>query len=112
MVKGGDSNVKNQKISSIIYADCAKFFAQKEISNEGIITVTAVDVSSSGKHATVWLGLINLDPQEFSRRISGLEKLLKHYFVKNESFQYVPNLHVKLDNSADGSQKVYNLLKQ
>jgi|GEM_PF-1872580 len=111
MISASDNNVKNQKISSIIYADCAKFFAQKEICNDGIITVTAVDISSSGKHATVWIALIKLDPNEFTPRIAGLEKLLKHYFVHNGSFQYVPTLHIKLDNSTEKSQKIYNILK-
>ncbi len=104
-------SVKNHKISAIIYADSAKFFAQKDICNDGIITVTGVDVSASSKHATIWVALINLDEEAFVKRITGLENLLKRYISQTKSFQYVPSLHIKVDQSGESSQKLYKLLE-
>lgn len=110
MSSNNPDSVRNHKISAILYADSAKFFAQKDICNDGIITVTGVDVSSSSKHATIWVALINLEEEDFVKRISGLENLLKRYIAQAKSFQYVPSLHIKVDQSGENAQKLYKLL--
>ncbi len=105
-------SIKNQKIASIVYSESAKFFSQKEIANEGLITVTGVDVSKNSKSVSIWVGLINIEAAIFEKRIVGLQKILRRYIADNSSFQYVPNIFIKIDTSPEQTSKVFKLLSQ
>ncbi|MBA3678852.1 ribosome-binding factor A [Candidatus Saccharibacteria bacterium] len=104
-------NIKNQKIAAIIQASSSQFFAQREICGDSIITVTGVDVSDGSKHADVWVGLIKIDTDDFTKRIPALNGLLRHFLTQTSSFQYTPGVHIKIDTSSIDTQKVYSLLK-
>lgn len=104
-------SVKNDKLSAIIFTAAAQFFSQDEIAGVGIITVTGVDLSANGRHADVWVGLINLDEQEFTRRLISLSGLLKRYIAENSALHHSPNISLKIDQSPAQTQKVYKLLQ-
>lgn len=104
-------NVKNEKLAAIIFHTAAQFFLQDDIKGTAIITVTGVDLSANGRHANVWVGVINTDLDEFAKRLTSLSGLLKRYISENSALNHSPGISIKLDQSQLQTQKVYKILE-
>ncbi len=103
-------NVKHQKTASILQNLAAKFFQNQEFFEKGILTVTAVDVSSDKNNVVVWLGLHGVSETDFAKKIHAIEPQLRHYISKESRLRHTPILRVKVDNSIDTGIKIQKLL--
>ncbi len=103
-------NVKYQKTASILQNLSAKFFQNQQFFENGILTVTVVDVSSDKNNVVVWLGLQGVSEVDFAKKVQKIEPQLRHYISKESKLRYTPVLKVKVDNSIDAGIKIQKLL--
>ena len=104
-------NVKNQKAAAIFLNLSAEFFLKEVNFKGGIVTVTAVDVTSDKNNATVWVALHNINYADFDKKISVLESGLRYYVSQHSKLHHAPHFVIKIDDSIDASQKIQEILK-
>ena len=78
----------------------------------GFVTITAVDVSPDLRNATVWVSLIG-QPAERRETLRALERAMP--YVRRElrvlRLRRIPELRVKLDQTADRGTRVLRILR-
>lgn len=107
-----DNKRKLSKMSSILQSLSADFFKNQTNFSPGIVTVTGVDVSPDKSYSIVWVSLISVDEQIFTKQIETLQKRMRKYISDNQNFRYTPNIKINIDNSSVETQKINKLLEQ
>ncbi len=80
----------------------------------GFVTVTGVEVSGDMRHAKVYLSVLG-DEKAKGDSILGLTKasgFMRSELSKRIKLRYMPELHFKIDESLDYSQKINSILSK
>ncbi|MGH2406971.1 MAG: 30S ribosome-binding factor RbfA [Candidatus Limnocylindrales bacterium] len=79
----------------------------------GFVTITRVEVTPDLRHATVWASVIG-QPDERQRTMRALSRAMP--FVRHElgvlRLRRVPELHLKLDDTAERGTRVLTILHE
>lgn len=80
----------------------------------GMATITAVEVSADLRHANIYLSIMG-DRQQREQGIAGIESakgFLRGELGKRLRMKYTPELHFRLDRSAEASRKVAKVFRR
>lgn len=80
----------------------------------GFVTITNVDVSGDLRHAKVYISIMG-NEKEKKDTIIGLEKasgFMRTELSKRIKVRYMPELHFRIDESLDYSEKINSILSK
>jgi len=80
----------------------------------GFATITDVETSPDLRHAKVWVSVIGqkADRDETLRALSDAMPFIRHELGKRLRIQRIPDLHVRLDDSAERGTRILHLLHE
>jgi ribosome-binding factor A len=80
----------------------------------GFATITDVETSPDLRHAKVWVSVIGqkADRDETVRALSDAMPFIRHELGKRLRIQRIPDLHVRLDDSAERGTRILHLLHE
>jgi ribosome-binding factor A len=80
----------------------------------GFATITDVETSPDLRHAKVWVSVIGqqADRDETLRALSDAMPFIRHELGKRLRIRRIPDLHVRLDDSAERGTRVLHLLHE
>jgi ribosome-binding factor A len=80
----------------------------------GFATITDVETSPDLRHAKVWVSVIGqkADRDETLRALSDAMPFIRHELGKRLRIRRIPDLHVRLDDSAERGTRVLHLLRE
>lgn len=80
----------------------------------GFATITDVETSPDLRHAKVWVSVIGqkADRDETLRALSDAMPFIRHELGKRLRIKRIPDLHVRLDDSAERGTRVLHLLHE
>lgn len=104
-------NIKNQKAAAIFHNLAAEYFNKEVSFDSGIVTVTAVDISTDHREVIVWVGLQNISPQDFAKKSKPIESQLRYFVSRKSRLKYTPIIKLKIDDSIAAAQRVSQLLE-
>lgn len=88
----------------------------KEIADPriGFATITDVETSPDLRHAKVWVSVIGqkADRDETLRALSDAMPFIRHELGRRLRIRRIPDLHVRLDDSAERGTRVLHLLHE
>jgi len=83
------------------------------VEEAGLVTVTHVETAKDLKDATVWVSVLGADSdkviEDLQKKAWEIKSLLKE---RKLSLRYLPNLHFKVDRTAEKAARVEELLKE
>jgi len=104
------SKFRSEKILNHI-RELSASYIEKEGGNTSMITVTRVEISSDGKHATIFITTI---PQEKENAAYGFVKRnlgeMRKFITSKLPIRPIPFLDVKIDEGEKNRQKIDDLL--
>jgi ribosome-binding factor A len=88
----------------------------KEIADPriGFATITGVETSPDLRHAKVWVSVIG-DPRDVKETLRALQQAMgyvRHELGKRLRIRRIPDLHVRLDDTAERGTRVLHLLHE
>jgi ribosome-binding factor A len=80
----------------------------------GFATITDVETSPDLRHAKVWVSVIGqkADRDETLRALSDAMPFIRHELGKRLRIQRIPDLHVRLDDTAERGTRILHLLHE
>ncbi len=80
----------------------------------GFTTVTDVETSPDLRHARVWVSVIGSDAEraETLRALADAMPFIRHELGRRLRIRRIPELHVRLDDSAERGTRVLHLLHE
>ena len=80
----------------------------------GFATITDVETAPDLRHAKVWVSVIGQkgDRDETLRALQGAMPFIRHELGKRLHIKRIPDLHVRLDDSAERGTRVLHLLSE
>lgn len=117
---------RRQRLESVIQEEVS-LLIQRELKDprvSALTTITRVNVSSEGDHATLWVSILDVSetPEEAEAADQRLDECVvglisaapyfRRHLAKILHLRYIPTLAFKADRGLRNSQRVGELLKQ
>jgi ribosome-binding factor A len=82
--------------------------------NEGLLSITAVDVSPDLKYAVVYVSVLGDDhaKTDILKALKGAAGVLRAELGRRKAFKSVPELQFRYDESIERGAKVFSLIEQ
>ena len=103
-----------EKVNEMFKRELAHILHQHFLSvEEGLVTVTQVKTATDLKDATVWVSVLGADAdqviEDLQKKAWEIRSLLKE---RKLTLRYLPNLHFKVDRTAEKAARIEELLKE
>ncbi len=106
---------RTDRVDELLRQEIAALLA-KEVADPriGFATITDVETSPDLRHAKVWVSVIGqkADRDETLRALADAMPFIRHELGKRLRIKRIPDLHVKLDDSAERGTRVLHLLQE
>jgi ribosome-binding factor A len=106
---------RTERVDELLRQEIGALLA-KEIADPriGFATITDVETAPDLRHAKVWVSVIGQkgDRDETLRALSQAMPYIRHELGKRLRIRRIPELHVRLDDSAERGTRVLHLLQE
>jgi ribosome-binding factor A len=106
---------RTQRVDELLRQEIGALLA-KEVADPriGFATITDVETSPDLRHAKVWVSVIGgrADRDETVRALQKAMPFVRHELGKRLRIRRIPDLHVKVDDSAQRATRVLHLLNE
>jgi ribosome-binding factor A len=106
---------RTERVDELLRQEIGALLA-KEIADPriGFATITDVETSPDLRHAKVWVSVIGQkgDRDETVRALSQAMPFIRHELGRRLRIRRIPELHVRLDDSAERGTRVLHLLQE
>jgi ribosome-binding factor A len=106
---------RTDRVDELLRQEIGELLA-KEVADPriGFATITDVETSPDLRHAKVWVSVIGqkADRDETLRALAQAMPFIRHELGKRLRIRRIPDLHVRLDDSAERGTRVLHLLQE
>ena len=106
---------RTERVQSLIRHELGEILQQelKDPRIEGLVSVTAVEVTPDLRHARVFLSVYGAEEHEQAamKALSSARPFLRHELGRRLGLRYAPDLELRLDHSLAYADQVNRLLK-
>lgn len=108
------STVKNRldRVNELIKRELDTLIRREVQMPAKLVTVKEVDIAPDLKHATVWMGMIGTQEEQYASmaKLHGARKQLQGELARRVVLKFTPQLHFKLDETGERGDRVLNIL--
>ena len=77
-----------------------------------LVTIQSVDITPDLKHAHVYVSILGDDPAAAMTQLHDRRKELQALLAKRVILKYTPQIHFKLDTTAERGARIFELLQE